>query len=242
VGNELPNAGNGEGANGDATQDAVTTEEVVNYEISRTTRTQVQQAGALRRLSVAVLVDGTYSQGENGEMVYAPRSDEELNQITALVRSAVGFNESRGDTIEVANLQFAETPVDLAAAETGSMLPPMNMNDYFYIAEIAVLTILAILVLLLVVRPLVRQIIEGEQGPQAATATQAALPAAEGETQLITDQTQEEARPEPEIEWIKQAQIAGEVQQAAISQVGTLVNENPDEAIGVLRQWMQEAT
>jgi flagellar M-ring protein FliF len=241
VGNELPNA-NGAGANADATQDAVTTEEVVNYEISRTTRTQVQQAGALRRLSVAVLVDGTYTQGENGEMVYAPRSDEELNQITALVRSAVGFSETRGDTIEVANLQFAESPIDLAAAEGGSVLPPMNMNDYFYIAEIAVLTILAILVLLLVVRPLVRQIIEGEHGPQAATATTAALTAAEGETQLITDQSQEEARPEPEIEWIKQAQIAGEVQQAAISQVGSLVNDNPDEAIGVLRQWMQEAT
>ena len=241
VGNELPNA-DGADASGDATQDAVTTEEVVNYEISRTTRTQVQEAGGIRRLSVAVLVDGTYAANGNGEMVYTARTEDELNQITALVRSAVGFDEGRGDTIEVANLQFAESPVE-AVAGGGSLVPPISMNDYFYIAEIIVLTLLAILVLLLVVRPLVRQIIEGETGARAQAGGDApALPAAGGgaqDPQLLADQSEASKAP-LEVEWLKQAQVAGEAQQATINQVGAVVHDNPDEALGVIRQWIQE--
>ena len=86
------------------------TEETNNYEISRTTKTEVTEAGRVNRISVAVLVDGSYSKNDKGEMVYQERSKEQLDRIAALVRSAIGFDQKRGDQVEVVNLRFAEAP------------------------------------------------------------------------------------------------------------------------------------
>src|SRR5690606_39767345 len=83
-------------------------EETVNYEISQTVRTEVHEAGTIRRLSIAVLVDGLYSEGPDGQLTYTPRSDEEIAKLTALVKSAVGFNAERGDSVEVINMRFAD--------------------------------------------------------------------------------------------------------------------------------------
>ena len=82
------------------------TEETNNYEISRTTKTEVTEAGRVNRISVAVLVDGIYTKNEKGELVYKERSKEELDRIAALVRSAIGFDQKRGDQVEVVNLQI----------------------------------------------------------------------------------------------------------------------------------------
>src|ERR1019366_9655496 len=86
------------------------TEETNNYEISRTTKTEVTEAGRVNRISVAVLVDGSYSKNEKGEMVYQERSKDQLDRIAALVRSAIGFEQKRGDQVEVVNLKLAEAP------------------------------------------------------------------------------------------------------------------------------------
>ena len=83
-------------------------EETNNYEISRTTKTEVTEAGRVNRISVAVLVDGAYTKNEKGEMVYQDRSKEQLDRIATLVRSAIGFDQKRGDQVEVVNLRFAE--------------------------------------------------------------------------------------------------------------------------------------
>ena len=93
------------------------TEETNNYEISRTTKTEVTEAGRVNRISVAVLVDGSYSKNEKGEMVYQERSKEQLDRIAALVRSAIGFDQKRGDQVEVVNLKFAEAPAVAPLAE-----------------------------------------------------------------------------------------------------------------------------
>ena len=85
------------------------TEEIVNYEISRTTKTEVIEAGRVNRVSAAVLVDGIYNKNDKGELAYQPRPKEEIDRIAALVRSAIGFDAKRGDQIEVVNLRFAET-------------------------------------------------------------------------------------------------------------------------------------
>ena len=86
------------------------TEEIVNYEISRTTKTEVIEGGRVNRVSVAVLVDGNYTKNDKGEVIYQPRDKEEIDRIAALVRSAIGFDQKRGDQVEVVNLRFAETP------------------------------------------------------------------------------------------------------------------------------------
>ena len=116
VGNELPNA-TGQSATAPGQQDvSKKSEETVNYEISRTTRTETIDAGRVKRVSVAVLVDGTYARDGAGAVSYAPRAKEDLDRIGALVRSAIGYDQKRGDQLEVVNLRFAEAPPALETA------------------------------------------------------------------------------------------------------------------------------
>ncbi|NMA99643.1 MAG: flagellar M-ring protein FliF, partial [Phyllobacteriaceae bacterium] len=116
VANELPGASQGAGSSG-MTEQGTSTEEVINYEISKTTQTAVTEAGAIKRLSVAVVVDGSYVDDGQGNVIYTPRSADEIAQILTLVRSAAGYSEARGDSVEVVNMQFAERP-ELAAPGT----------------------------------------------------------------------------------------------------------------------------
>ncbi len=140
-------------------------EEIVNYEISRSTKTEVTEGGRIKRVSAAVLVDGSYAKNEKGESVYQPRAKEELDRIAALVRTAVGFDQKRGDQIEVVNLRFAETPAAPIQEPTGWMtsLQPTK-DDIMRAIELAVMGLLGLVVLLFVVRPLVRRILTPERG------------------------------------------------------------------------------
>ena len=116
-----------------------------------------------RRVSVAVLVDGTYTKDDKGELVYHERTKEELERIATLVRSAIGFDQKRGDQVEVVNLRFAEAPATPITEPTGLMAYlQFTKEDIMQAVELAVMAILAIVVLLTVVRPLVRRIITVE--------------------------------------------------------------------------------
>ncbi|MBI3078198.1 MAG: hypothetical protein HYY85_14630, partial [Deltaproteobacteria bacterium] len=84
-------------------------QETVNYEVSKVIRRVVEPAGGIRKLSAAVLVDGTYqvSRGKAGEeKKYVPRAEEELKKYEAVVKKAMGFNAERGDQVEVVNVPF----------------------------------------------------------------------------------------------------------------------------------------
>src|SRR3954469_4455532 len=122
VANELPGGQRGTEAPAAAPRDQNRkSEEIVNYEISRTTKTEVIESGRINRISVAVLVDGVYSKNDKGEVVYQPREKEEIDRISALVRSAIGFDQKRGDQVEVINLRFADTPSIAIPEPTGWM-------------------------------------------------------------------------------------------------------------------------
>ena len=114
AGNELPGGNPRQGEAAPTRDQNRKSEEIVNYEISRTTKTEVIEGGRINRISVAVVVDGTYTKNEKGEQVYQPRTKEEIDRITALVRSTIGFDQRRGDQVEVANLRLAETQIGRA--------------------------------------------------------------------------------------------------------------------------------
>ncbi len=167
VGNELPGAGKpAEGSAGNSSGDQNhKTEEIVNYEISRITKTEVTEAGRVNRVSAAVLVDGNYTKNDKGEVAYQPRSKEEIDHIAALVRSAIGFDAKRGDQVEVVNLRFAETPPMPITEPTGWMsYLQFTKDDIMRFAEQGVMVVLGLIVLLLVVRPLVRRIVTPDGG------------------------------------------------------------------------------
>src|SRR3546814_14305977 len=98
-----------------------------------------------------------------GNPTYEPRSVEEMEKITALVRSAVGYDESRGDTIEVVEMPFG-APLT-ADAEAQGLLLGLNKTDLMRIAELLVLGVVAVLVLLMVVRPLLGRLLEVDEDP-----------------------------------------------------------------------------
>ena len=168
---ELPGTGGPQAANGGARDSNRKTEEIVNYEISRVTKTEVTEAGRVNRISAAVLVDGNYSKNDKGETVYQPRSKEELDRITALVRTAIGFDQKRGDQVEVINLRFAETP-PIASGEAGGWLSyfQFTKEDIMRWAELGVMMLLGVIVLFTVVRPLVRRVVTPEGGQALAAA------------------------------------------------------------------------
>jgi len=151
------------------------TEEIVNYEITRTTKTEVIEGGRINRISVAVVVDGTYKKGEKGELVYEPRAKEEIDRIAALVRTAIGFDQKRGDQVEVANLRLADMPQTPIAEPSGVLsFLQFTKDDVMHWIELGVLMLLGLFALLLGVRPMIRRIFGTPEGK--AKAAIAALP------------------------------------------------------------------
>ncbi len=160
VGNELPGANTRpDGAPAAPRDPNRKTEEIVNYEISRTTKTEVTEGGRVNRVSVAVVVDGIYAKNDKGELSYQPRPKEDIDRIAALVRSAIGFDQKRGDQVEVANLRLAETPVIPMAEPAGWMgMLQFTKDDIMHGIEVGVMSLLALLVLLLGFRPMLKRI------------------------------------------------------------------------------------
>jgi flagellar M-ring protein FliF len=232
VGNNLPNAnlGGTEGEAG-AREAANRTEETVNYEISRTTKTEVLEPGRVKRLSVAVLVDGAYVQGADGSMVYTPRAQQELDKIEALIKTAMGFDEVRGDQVEVVNLPFAARPeLDAGTAATDEAAGFMGFTraDIMRLAELAVLAVLALIAIFFVARPLLAR-----TGGFTGGAGRLALPGGSGGGMsggqaALADML------------IDIAQVAGKVKQSSVRKIGELVSSHPDESISIVRSWLHE--
>jgi len=152
VANELPGANS---ANTNQKDASGKNEEIVNYEISKTTRTEVSEGGKVRRMSVAVLVDGTYEKGANGEATYQPRPQADLDRIAALVKSGIGYDAKRGDQIEIVNLRFAAPPETLADP-TPTAWYDLSHFDIGRLFELGVLAGLSLMITLFVGRPLVK--------------------------------------------------------------------------------------
>ncbi|WP_342105324.1 flagellar basal-body MS-ring/collar protein FliF [Methylobacterium sp. SI9] len=241
VGNELPGANATDKA--PAPKDATNkNEETTNYEISRVTKTEVAEGGRVKRLSVAVVVDGVYATAPDGKQTYSPRPPAELERITALVRSAVGFDKARGDQIEVVNLRFAEAPSLPQFAEPTliqSLLAPTK-EDVLRMAELAVLALLTLIVLLTVVRPLVKQVLAPVPAPPSLAAPgmgiagDAAAVAGPAGTVTVIE------RDNPTARLMEFAKINGQVQAETVQRVVDMVRASPAETVEVLRGWIQE--
>ncbi|HWL20519.1 MAG TPA: flagellar basal-body MS-ring/collar protein FliF [Bradyrhizobium sp.] len=238
VNNELP--GNTQNTNAAAARDqSKKTEETNNYEISRTTKTEVTEAGRVNRISVAVLVDGSYSKNEKGDLVYKERGKEELDRIAALVRSAIGFDQKRGDQVEVVNLKFAEAPAVPAISEPTGLLGMLQFtkDDVMYIIELGVMMLLGLVVLFMVVRPLVKRILASEE---MAALTGNSLPALEDASAKQAATGQALVPNNPAAQWIDVAQVQGQVHAQSVHRVGELAERNPNETVAIVRQWLSE--
>jgi flagellar M-ring protein FliF len=216
-------------------------QETVNYEISRTTRTEVSEGGRVRRLSVAVAVDGvtTPGEGENAQPSYAPRSEEEMQRLTALVRSAVGFNQERGDVVEVVNTQFARAAAPSEGTSSAGFLDTLDMTR---IIEIAAALIAALAFVFFVLSPLIGGLMRG--GANAATGAQPVLAGPGGAPALPAPESAGGVVTAAAIEGdagIDLAQIQGRVRASSVKKVAEVVTQHPDESAQIIRGWLNNA-
>lgn len=237
VANNLPEAeADQETSGASSTSQNSRTEETTNFEISKSITTRVREFGAVERLTVAVLVDGARTIGEDGAPVYTPRTQEELQQLAALVRNAVGFDESRGDQVEVVNMRFADIEAPVFEDDSGFL--GLSKSDYFQIAEILLFMIIAVLVILLVLRPLVGRSIAAMQ-PQP----EPALPGVEGGAGALEGPPAAEgpALPvEEEDPMISLGAVEGQIRASSVRKIGEIIDKHPDEALAILRTWIYE--
>ncbi len=240
VNNELP--GNQQNSQTATPRDqSKKSEEINNYEISRVTKTEVTEAGRVNRISVAVLVDGIYSKNEKGDLVYKERPKEELDRIAALVRSAIGFDQKRGDQVEVVNLRFADAPSTTPISEPTGFLGMLQFtkDDIMYVIELGVMMLLGLVVLFMVVRPLVKKILASEE---LAAITNAVTAPAEEAPQVAGPGAPGGLLPggNTTAHLIDVAQVQGQVHAQSMHRVGELAERNPNETVAIVRQWLSE--
>jgi flagellar M-ring protein FliF len=193
-----------------------------NYEINKEEQTITSNVGEIYRLSIAVIVDGTYAPNENGEMVFVPRTDDEMRTIRQLVASAAGFNSARGDTLEVSNIPFGATDVE----ESRDMAT--LITDYaLRIGKPFLNALLIFLFLLIVVRPvimaLIRPKVEGEMLEELA-----GLPM--GEERLALAESSDD-----ELDAMAILEKIEDIKAHAIH----LSEQNMEQALGIIRSWLK---
>jgi flagellar M-ring protein FliF len=246
VGNEIPQgqqaqnpAAPAAAPNAPPRDESRKTEEIVNYEISKITKTQVTEGGRVSRISVAVLVDGTYVRNDKGEVVYKPRSKEEIDQIAALVRSAIGFDQKRGDQVQVVNLPFAEPPAQPIEAPSGWLAAlHFSKDDIMTAIEWVVMGLLGFAVLLMVVRPLVRRVLAPAGDGVPALPPASDIPAMDAG--VVAETVTFKAAPSETSKMIDIAQIQGQVHAQSVQKVGEIAGRNPHETVSIIRQWLHE--
>jgi flagellar M-ring protein FliF len=167
-----------------SSSDAKKTNETMNYEINKVVKRIIEPTGVIKRLSVAVLLDGTYeaTKAKDGKEThtYVPIPGEKLATYRDIVMKAVGYNEERGDQIEVSNVAF-ET-VRLTDEEKQTMEREDLLQKVWKMVPYLVIISLAALLILLVLRPLLQWLAAPETGAVARIPAGRTLAELEGET------------------------------------------------------------
>ncbi len=240
VGTNLPDANLGTGDTASRQENQSRVEETTNFEISKTVTNHIREGGQIERLSIAVLIDENQTVNADGDKISEKRSEEEMRLLTTLIQGAVGFNEDRGDSLELIQMKFAAFE---APEEELQLFFGMGKNDILRVVEVLVLSIVAILVILLVVRPLLSRAFEALPSAQEAAerllADQGRAPALTGPsapTGVNVDDDDEEQFEE----LIDIDRVEGRVKASSVKKVGEIVEKHPEEALAILRSWMYQ--
>jgi flagellar M-ring protein FliF len=252
VAQSLPNAPN---TNNEGGSQAASNrnEEAVNFEISKTIRKHIREGGNVKRMSVAVLINDRVKTGADGTVTFEPRGKEEIANIERLVKSAVGFDEKRGDAVQIVNMRFAEVPGMVGGVDSPLFLG-FSTADLRRIVEVLILAVVGVLIILLVVRPLIAKIFEtapsqlataaiGAEGPQALLTNQSAVAGAIAGPSGARAASGGAIAPDtgsPMDGMLDIAQVEGRVQASAVRKIGDIIEKHPDEAVAIIRSWMYQ--
>lgn len=245
----LPPSSAGDGAS--STQISEQAVETTNFEISKTVQNHISEGGNVKRLSVAVLVDGTYI-GDDEK--YEPRTEDELKQIRSLVASAMGYDEKRGDRLEVVNMRFT---TETFKAEEESVYQKFKFEAQSIIQTL-IIAVVAILAILLVLRPAVTQLIKQSQSASSRMNSEMAaieggggnarltggggagmVPGVGGSGGSLGGNLMGGGGGDGNDSMIDVANIRGGMRASSMKKVNEIIDKYPDETMGVIRGWMQ---
>jgi len=231
VASNLPEGDAAGGAGATSSQNSETRERV-NFEVSETQREVLRAPGAIKRLSVAVLVDGTRSLNEDGTTTWLPRSESEIEILHDLVASAVGYDETRGDVITLKSLEMA--PLELPGTPAaGSVLDGITI-DLMSIIQVCVLALTSLILGLFVVRP----ILTSKAPPALAARTEMEI-SPDGMRPALTGTTLAPGEPLG----ATAQDIAGKpAADDPVLRLRQMIEERQDETMEILRNWMEEET
>lgn len=237
------------------------TRERVNYEVSETQREILKSPGEIKRLTVAVLVDGSREKDDTGAQVFVPRSAEELAELKELVAAAVGYNQERGDVITLKSMEFKPI-AEQGSSPPASIMQSLNLN-IMSIIQIAVLAIVALVLGLFVVRPILKSkavpAMNELPAPDISAINSAAitsldsdgasLPALTGEIEnggldlpemsTVSDFDLPELNMAPMADFPMANGMGGNPNDP-VARLKQMIEERQDETVEVLRGWMED--
>ena len=236
VASNLPEGAAGAGASGKSNSSE--TRERVNYEVSETQREVLRLPGAVRRLTVAVLIDGVTATAADGTTSFTPRPEEELTALRDLVASAVGLDTARGDVLTLRSMAFEPLAEVGTAAVAAGLLPPMGPVNVMSLLQIGILALVVLALGLFVVRPV---LLSGARRANALPSPDAtlALPGmttGAGGLRVLTGEIQDgDGLP---LSLVSQGD--GAVLDAdPVARLRRLIEERRAESVEILRGWME---
>jgi len=245
VANQLPDK-SGSGGGTSSNRQTEKSDETTNFEISKTVENHVKETGTINRISVAVLVDGTYTTDEEDKQIYAPRSETDLKQLESLVKSAIGYDDKRGDAVQVVNMQFTS----ITEIETQQSFFDKFKQEMEGILQTLIIAGVAILTILLVLRPAIMHLITISAAPSEKTEEQLAALGGPGATLRLPGAVGggvpgaaggalgTAGEPVEEEGLIDMANVKGGVKSSSVKKMNEIIDKHPEEAINVIRQWI----
>tara|TARA_R110002096_G_scaffold100650_2_gene223049 strand:+ start:187 stop:1863 length:1677 start_codon:yes stop_codon:yes gene_type:complete len=256
------------GTNGQPSNDSSKTNEVTNFENSKTETMVVKEPGEITQVRVSLLVDYNRQLDDDGNTVGTPtpRTADELTQIENLVKTAIPFDDTRGDEVTVVSMRFVD-PAPIEAAPEAFNLLGLNKQDVIDVTKYGGTILLAVLILLLIVRPLVARLIEAIPdappppdpnqiledrtpetpaiaAPGASLSAEILAAAAAGDEDAAAAVIA--ARDSGALipgqmrtdSKIDVAQVEGRLQESAIKKVADIIRANPEESVAIVRGWL----
>ncbi|WP_341534963.1 flagellar basal-body MS-ring/collar protein FliF [Acetobacter suratthaniensis] len=239
VANNLPNANANQNNKSGSSDDRE--EETDNYEIGKRVRVVSQTRPRVSRISLAVMVDGSFSKDKTGKDIWKPLDDAEIERISTLAKTAIGYDKARGDEVNVVSMRFMP---DGGVGFTAEKLNLFDRDTLIYVAEWVIPIVLALGAIFIALRPVLRRGAAGLPllaGAAAAVGVPGAAGAAGGNAARIGSGGGAGKEGEPEIdedETVTLDQVAGRVRMGAIAKVAARIEENPRETVFIIRNWL----
>ena len=222
------------GAGGGTQSQTSEKQERVNYEVSETNRQIVKAAGAVRKISVAVLVDSERVTAADGTVTMQPRSDAELATLRELVSSAVGFDQSRGDVLTLKSLPF-QPVLEAGSLAESSLFAAFGHLDVMSLIQLGVLALVALILGLFVIRPILGAKASAALAPPTPTLALPGLRAGAAGSIPVLNGEIDDGGPNG-------ASFAGQeaiVDQDPVARLRRLIEERQTESLEILRSWME---